>query len=670
MKILLFAHSGSPGGAESALRRFVLILRKRHQIQIVLPSVDSSEGRFYKSLGIRCYELKLAMALPHLPEALLAFQRINWEQVTSVLIAEKFDVLVSNTITTLHDSFLSSRLKLPHVTYVHEILEDAELLPSGLGRQRYLSCIAKASAGLIGCSMASLSQFEDLQSQPHICVEPFDYAASPLPRQENLMAEKVLQVIGTQSYRKNVIFATTVAKALKILGMSVHLDFIGTKNNASAKLEQVLRKRGVSYRVLPFQDDPLAINIDKQVITLVGARSEPYGLTIPESLQRGIPVVSSRSGGPSEMLSNEWLYEVDDLDGCVRILRDIWSNYDSACDVARLNYRSIQHNSERANVEDRVERFLCEVQNKDACLSWPFEPVLNLTGSVSRPPIELDQIIKNISLVAAKFGSDVSAEDLKAQVENEVAHPGAAVQADVRRFNVVPFAMSSEMDRLYAEGLGLSIELAATFNGPERKIMTAHIGCHLWNEFGACSDTAFVLALGDGVGVDSIRLANAGFSVDYMDYDGSRMAEIAALNFDLVNRSLGASKRLRVVSKVERLYDAVVCLEVIEHVPDPEKFIEMISDCLKPNGIVYISDCFNGLEDRWPTHLSTNERYAGLLPLLMFTRFKLDTLNRRPLAKPFVFRKRDERDVPSVNELLIQREAWFDLIRQQLNIGI
>jgi hypothetical protein len=54
----------------------------------------------------------------------------------------------------------------------------------------------------------------------------------------------------------------------------------------------------------------------------------------------------------------------------------------------------------------------------------------------------------------------------------------------------------------------------------------------------------------------------------------------------------------------------------------------------------------------------------------MFTRFKLDTLNRRPLAKPFVFRKRDERDVPSVNELLIQREAWFDLIRQQLNIGI
>jgi glycosyltransferase involved in cell wall biosynthesis len=52
------------------------------------------------------------------------------------------------------------------------------------------------------------------------------------------------------------------------------------------------------------------------------ADSEPYGLTITKSLQRGMPVVSSRSGGPSELLSNAWLNEVDDLDGCVRILWD------------------------------------------------------------------------------------------------------------------------------------------------------------------------------------------------------------------------------------------------------------------------------------------------------------------------------------------------------------
>ena len=167
-----------------------------------------------------------------------------------------------------------------------------------------------------------------------------------------------------------------------------------------------------------------------------------------------------------------------------------------------------------------------------------------------------------------------------------------------------------------------------------------------------------------------MRLAAAGFSVDYMDYDGSKMAEIATLNFELLRQKSAMFDNVKVIRKVDKLYDVVICLEVIEHVGDPFDFAKDIAAYLDVEGELYISECFNGIEDRWPTHLLSNERYAGCLPFLMLDHFTFVTQNMIPLAKPYVFRKDNAaKDADQLINLLGNRTIFSQLFNNKFDIG-
>lgn len=682
LKILIFAHNASAGGAENALRHLVDRLRIRHEVHVVLPMVDSHEGRHYKDLGLRCFELKVPMVLPSVAQGALGLLAVNWQHVAKVLQEEQYELLISNTLTILHGQLLAQFLGRPHLTYVHEFLADAELMPTGLDRTAYLQLILDGSAGVLGCSSMVLAQFEGLQdAEPALraVLPPFDFKAPTVPRPttasppfQSSAPERVLQVIGTVSHRKNVVFATTVAKALKVLGVPARVDFTGTRNNASAKLEQMLRKRGIEARVLPHRPDPYAENLGSSVITLACAHSEPYGLTLTESLRLGIPAVASRSGGPQEVLPADALFDVDDVDGCVRILQAIWADYGAACTRAHETYVNLQSRVLAAEDSGELDAFLGAVSRKPIRDQAALIGLLQMLKRLVEIPIGVEQLQQSLMNVAAEEGLALSQEDLRLLIERERQEPGHAVTADIKRFGAVPFGMSPAMDRLYARGLGLAIELAATFNGPERVQMAAFIACSLWQAERRASQPLTILALGDGAGIDSIRLAKAGFTVHYMDYEQSNMAKVAARNFKACDSAVASGEMHqapRTVRQVEQPYDAIVCLEVIEHVPDPMAFIKFMAQSLKPQGWLFISDCFNGVEDRWPTHLASNEGFAGQLPFLMQPWFRLVDVNRRPYAKPYVFRKREVDDAVSPLELMKHREVMADLVRHQVNLG-
>ena len=117
-------------------------------------------------------------------------------------------------------------------------------------------------------------------------------------------------------------------------------------------------------------------------------------------------------------------------------------------------------------------------------------------------------------------------------------------------------------------------------------------------------------------------------------------------------------------------YDAVVCLEVIEHVPSPMAVADAISGYLEGDGLLFISECFNGIEDRWPTHLLSNEKFAGKLPLMLIRDFVFLAANRAPYGKPFVFRKRLAGEAINVNSPLLDRAGMVHLIKNQADIGL
>ena len=69
-------------------------------------------------------------------------------------------------------------------------------------------------------------------------------------------------------------------------------------------------------------------------------------------------------------------------------------------------------------------------------------------------------------------------------------------------------------------------------------------------------------------------------------------AEEKNLKIDYINTDIGGYKKTN-------KFDAVVCFELIEHVPNPEKLIEQISSVIKPGGKLFLSTINRNLERRF-----------------------------------------------------------------------
>ncbi len=672
MKILIFAHSGMPGGAEHALRRLVNLLTVEHTVEIVLPSADQGEAAYYQSLGLFCHLLPAPIALPNVSSALLTLSTFDLDGIASALEARGFDFAISNTIATLHGAIISARLRIPHVYYAHEHLDSPELTPTAISKQAYLDIVQSGADGILSCSSFVAGQFRSRKLSMET-LPPYDYSLGPIDRPYDPSAERAIQVIGTQSFRKNPQFAATLAKSLRLRGLDVRLDIIGSGNDASAKLGRILQKRHVNFRIFDHLPDPYSVNRDARVVTLVCAGCEPYGLTIPESLRRRIPVIATRSGGPQEMLPDDLLYDHNDLDRCARLAEEAFLEYDKHVARAADLYRSLalRWNPPQlpASLTRALERARSAFQPR---ADGPLQRVFSDVKTLLAPGITLDEITQNISTVASSQGPCQPKESVAALIQCERERPGTAVVADVRSFNVVPFSYSPEMDRLYEKGLGLAVELASTFDDAARTHMAAFIVCALAELRARLARAPKVLAVGDGLGIDSLRLANCGLDVDYMDYSRSRMASIAALNFESAARKNAKHGIPRVIRDVTLKYDAVVCLEVIEHVAAPEAFSSSIAEYLRDDGLLFISDCFNGVEDRWPTHLLANEPLAGMLPALLSEHFDFLSCNKSPFGKPFLFRKASRGNSRSTSwqKLLTNRDLVHHFISSQLDIGL
>ena len=148
------------------------------------------------------------------------------------------------------------------------------------------------------------------------------------------------------------------------------------------------------------------------------------------------------------------------------------------------------------------------------------------------------------------------------------------------------------------------------------------------------------------------------------------MSRIARLNVASAKEWSDFPLAVEVVDSACEKYDAIVCLEVIEHVPQPEQFSAALSNFLEPDGILFISECFDGIEDRWPTHLYENEAYAGMLPLVLQRHFRLVGSNHQPFGKPYVYQKLRNPPPSDTPLLLFDRFAMMQIVTSRLELGI
>ena len=256
------------------------------------------------------------------------------------------------------------------------------------------------------------------------------------------------------------------------------------------------------------------------------------------------------------------------------------------------------------------------------------EPIMNAEW--------LDQIEADL------YGVDAMAEEIMAftgqdaatvyrSLSHELHQTGWNIRRECARFGVTPHQFDEAMLRLYHESEGFIYETLVAARSEIRSAKWRQIVRLLLGVYGVAVGSCKVLVYGDSVGSDSIYLRRLGFDVYYHDVD-STCSRFAFYRFE--KRGLHIK---RFAPGVEgQAFDVVICLEVAEHVPDPPALVAEIKQILKPDGLCFFSEAFALLQDRYPTHLRSNEAFAGCTDEL-FLRQGLYPCWRDVNDKPIVY---------------------------------
>ncbi|MCX5997090.1 MAG: class I SAM-dependent methyltransferase [Chloroflexi bacterium] len=149
-----------------------------------------------------------------------------------------------------------------------------------------------------------------------------------------------------------------------------------------------------------------------------------------------------------------------------------------------------------------------------------------------------------------------------------------------------------------------------------------------------------VLDFGAGIGDDCIKLYNRGFRVDYCDLKGLT-SDFALWRFS----RQGCADDIKMCHDLNELpvhyYDAIICIDVLEHIADPLIILEHFSKSLKPKGCLLLTESFSCVNDDYPSHLRQNIKYAGKIHRIA-AKYGLLCLSKTLEEKPLYFVKADK----------------------------
>jgi SAM-dependent methyltransferase len=256
-------------------------------------------------------------------------------------------------------------------------------------------------------------------------------------------------------------------------------------------------------------------------------------------------------------------------------------------------------------------------------------------------PLTFEEIVAEI----VHF-TDIPQKEVEYRVWMQALEPGWNILNDVKNYQVTPHLFDDNMIRLYQEGDGFIFETLVFWAKSFRYQCTQHalkrIELHAKSEDRSPNELR-ILIFGDGTGNDSLFFASNSLNIYYYDIPGSKTYDFATQRFDYygyLGRSIHPLPDYS--SCFTQPYDVVITFDVLEHLQEPKKVITDVGSIIRTGGIALITEDFEDIIDRLPTHLQKNTRYIGKLPfLLLKNNMKLTWYNREYLFKPMEYKKVD-----------------------------
>jgi len=219
--------------------------------------------------------------------------------------------------------------------------------------------------------------------------------------------------------------------------------------------------------------------------------------------------------------------------------------------------------------------------------------------------------------------------------------PVEAFQAEYSKLGIKPYVWCDKLEEFYRDTdiylVGGVVWNRRPYKVELRKWIANYIARHRGKQ-------QQILTVGDGVGIDSLYLAQCGHDVTYSELS-EKCIRFAHQVFELANAPIKIVNELSDVK--EAGYDVVMCLDVLEHVPDPHELVEQFARYLRPGGLLIVHAPFYYVSRHNPTHLSSNRKYSGSIRGL-YGRHGFSLQDGRLFWDPLIFRKDapDARKVP------------------------
>jgi len=253
MKVLLVSHSSQLGGAQKVLVMLAKALVESHHEVFCAPPSDHG----------------------YLPDRMR-------EAGVMTTATDSADVVISNTATTDKGIRFASTRGIPHVWYVHEFRQDSTVLPSG-----HVVAISETIKRDLGDSATVI----------HTGIPVADGEPNPSP---------VIVTAGGICRRKGQL--TLLRAAAEVLKEFPEAEFSSVGGPWERDyFDQIRSERkilGIPKEKFPFHRGTRDMEAFYRTggIFASSPEREPFGLCIIEAMAHGLPVVTTRSGGPEEIV--------------------------------------------------------------------------------------------------------------------------------------------------------------------------------------------------------------------------------------------------------------------------------------------------------------------------------------------------------------------------------
>jgi len=187
---------------------------------------------------------------------------------------------------------------------------------------------------------------------------------------------------------------------------------------------------------------------------------------------------------------------------------------------------------------------------------------------------------------------------------------GTAVRQAAEEFELKPHVWNQQLMDFYASTDAFLFE-TATWNftrmkGEMRRFVVSQLKQ-------ALPPRSEVLCFGDGMGFDSDAISQAVFAVTCFEVSGPCL-KFAEELFQQNQRSVRIETDFQALKK--RKFDAIVCLDVLEHVQDPPALVQEFHNWLNDDGLFIVHAPYYHVDETRPTHLESNRQYAGQIESL------------------------------------------------------